>query len=1851
MTRAAIEQILDESLTFEDPQIKTYTYVLDNNQMVGNPYNFISPTTQYGIYPIDIDNFLYIDSIVFFSTGFEETTADEIKLEENGNDIYLHDIQIYALGELTSVSGDYRMEIQMPQGTTLRTINESELLNVNCKTKYKNADITEKSIYYWFKKDNKVKIGSDGYLAYGGAGWRYLESKGAQWKMTTNGAENKAYENTYKVLCIYKNSVNLLQQFTIYNESCKRDIEIISDLGTKFSFDRGNPVLTCRINQKESGFDDTHKDNLFRFVWSKVEPQVAAVIYDETYAEVEAKYKDLKLSVLERQSYKRQMAQLESVKFWDGSEFTYAAKTNCNKLQYAVSGISSTATFTCDVYLKDNELDFDDKEYNIGSASITLSNENTAIPSEYNIVLENGSQVFQYSEMGVTPASANRNENPIEVRPLIPHFYDPTGLEVNSSTYTVKWKVPLENTMIYLKDIQKELQVDPATGKADLYYNTQFPLAIFDNYDYSALNNQVKCIVEYHNQTYYQNSDLFFTKVGENGTNGTDIVAVISPTDTNPTSPVKQGDEPLTAIVDVIEEATGDGVSYKYENNRWNTGQVSGESVVQLHLYQRNEDVSSLMDSEPIEWTVAGSKSSCLSCEQDGEDKSKAIVRFAPVTATKTKTTPNRNQIIKGIGRITKVEESKTKTDSEGREKEAAQHTSSVERTKQYYYAFLPIPSIEYHYAIEDTQRIPGLKISINKTKTMKSVLYDASGQNPQYDKNQGVCVKFTLNDSFSGSNNLVGKYIVIETIGGMNDTENGTSLLSLSKEKNSKRKTTFSDKENITITSDDVENGSYELFRYIHPADDFSGAYTNNMVHISVFRNENQKAKSEVEIFIPIHCSLNTHGLASLNAWDGTSVDVNEEGGYILAPQIGAGEKTWEKKGEVYSSETISSIDPADNYTNVFSGILMGVRNTYNGMTDGLSTSGDSTTKDIGLFGYSKGRQSIFLNAMDGSATFGLPENRSTKDNKYTEGQIKLVPGGISNIANWKIGSRILYNVVRGNSLYDNGEEPDVDESPYSNIDKYQITDTATNKYTTSIPAWMSGILLSANPSYISIKGAELIRTSKNLIDFDSANAVVKPGDSFELQLDPNQQSLFSIYTHSASPENYNYQVYEGSKKNEFEIRDKNEQEGKDKNIYTKIVYNELGNSNEKLSYVFYKASPRIDGENEAYLIASLDIVKNEYKWTIRKVQKDKIDDKVGNSQQLSDLSFTEKELALMLEWNRYQRVGIDDKGRFFTNALKDGQAATYLGPLPGFGKTNDDNAYYGAQFEIGSEARNTDSLIKFFVDRDKLSTNVNDCDLYVSGSSQLDNEYNRSIKMYFKDFELNASQSKNKTKNTEYQIAINNDRTYLGHKHYRDNVYAPADSSWIELNNSKTVQILGIDGKPLRDENNKIITKNVVSTIFSGAAPLEIGSHDNDTSLKSQTFHQRVIAPGANESTSKYLDEHVGNNISYETKIKGNKLIVLDGNENKYISGNYSFVKTISNKKDKIININNNQIVIGDNIDSSSNSKEFIRYGRGDSVVSHFITKTEEGGQEFAKIQLDSTGNNASEILSSGGLYFHTAHAKLGNGNTDGVCFKLDEGNFRVVNQAPNAKNASVVNEMYLENPSNDGNTQYSFTLATTNGTMNMKRDLWTRSDGSKVSGLALGQSTYLGAPAGYFDKYFFETGDKDGGQLVSVWAERDIYTRNGWMYSNNFYFNDYSWDSNFDNWSGHDHHLLTYIIYALNHKINNNTDTINWHWESGDSNSNNVLRNDVNTAQMTADNANTNANNRVDWNSYNNKMASVDSNIEDIWTSLKGNAFIGAINQAGALLAGVRSAEDWNSARSAIADAGTFLNNLKL
>jgi hypothetical protein len=301
-------------------------------------------------------------------------------------------------------------------------------------------------------------------------------------------------------------------------------------------------------------------------------------------------------------------------------------------------------------------------------------------------------------------------------------------------------------------------------------------------------------------------------------------------------------------------------------------------------------------------------------------------------------------------------------------------------------------------------------------------------------------------------------------------------------------------------------------------------------LVHGVVYSSANDYTfdlTPEADIYVPINMMLNTYGLASLNAWDGQHIEVNEDGNYILAPQIGAGSK---------------------NSKNQFTGIVMGTAEVYDNV--------DNATKPsvfTGLLGYSEGKQSIGLDAETGKAVFGLPEDQASSNNAYTEGRIELVPGGTSKIGMWNIGSRAIYNMntvknIKTKKVYDDdgelketlyyvyvdgewvdistlsaNEYPTIANEEFSEVEPLSPAYTgyvSSSKYnvenaTISIPPEAQGMILSANPAYLSVKSMPLYDDNSD-IDFQGANTTLKQGDALEVELDPVKSSVFSIYRHT---------------------------------------------------------------------------------------------------------------------------------------------------------------------------------------------------------------------------------------------------------------------------------------------------------------------------------------------------------------------------------------------------------------------------------------------------------------------------------------------------------------------------------------------------------------------------------------------------------------------------------------------------------------------------------------------------------------------------------------------------------------
>lgn len=122
-----------------------------------------------------------------------------------------------------------------------------------------------------------------------------------------------------------------------------------------------------------------------------------------------------------------------------------------------------------------------------------------------------------------------------------------------------------------------------------------------------------------------------------------------------------------------------------------------------------------------------------------------------------------------------------------------------------------------------------------------------------------------------------------------------------------------------------------------VKPIDSFNGECVSVGLECKVSQNNQEVGK----IHIPIHMLLNKYFNAAINGWDGNKVSIDAKGsGAVLAPQVGAGQKESD--------------------------------NSFTGMFMGSTREPNQKETDVGLFGYSSGERTIFLNSKNGSAIFG---------------------------------------------------------------------------------------------------------------------------------------------------------------------------------------------------------------------------------------------------------------------------------------------------------------------------------------------------------------------------------------------------------------------------------------------------------------------------------------------------------------------------------------------------------------------------------------------------------------------------------------------------------------------------------------------------------------------------------------------------------------------------------------------------------------------------------------------------------------------------------------------------------------
>lgn len=1096
-----------------------YTLESSSPAFTGQPFNYPSFTEQYAIFDFDAKNFNAVESAVVYCKGFPLKEG-----ESEAENIFVRNIQIYGLSRITAVQGDYSLRLN-PATLVFSKSDGKEDREVSTRADFRKKSLSLSSDirmkFVWGAEDKTITSVSEGYNGYLGSGWKEIKSIGNTAYFSTKENDNLAYENRYKCSAIYSGDddtkVILVQEFIVYNMNAKRDIEITSNLGNEFAFDNGTPTLTCSVKDDKGNSFLTDTDYEYIFVWSiTTEDGSSRQIYSEQ--EAQKKVNDIKTSLSQGGSpvkyadyaqAKNDMALASGVK--------YGTDENGNEARYIltlpISSVASSATVYCTVYRKPKG---DGESHNIGTASITLKNSKSVEVARYHIVIENGTQSFQYSEIGISPCDEEYNglDNQ-EILPLTCHFFDPQGLEVPASEYVIQWSVPTSDSF-FDPDGLKLSYKNPADDTGEQVSNSQvLSFKIQKRWRYAYTNRQITAIVTYQGEEFRKDTEFLFAKIGDNGTNGTDYVVKIVPKDDKfyplPIKKDKQYYEKGYLPAFYLYAGTP---STEEKANIFTADKALWTPPLTAELYQRGVKSE---DNKGFEWSIAKSgmryKVGPLQISPDSNGSS--------CTLSKTESKPESPLPKEGTyykGQIIKVS---TKVN--------VQTENNEDKSWDTIYGFYPVPIIKSH----------GCVVSLNKTYTMQQVLYNSDGKFPQYDTDQGFKIDgiFTCNEDGSEIKQItegVKNYTVTASCyGGISEDSATSNLASCA----------------VLEGQDDT---APLLRRYlVTPHETYSGQYQNNGIYLKVKDGETLVC----EVWIPVYMSLNRYSLASLNKWDGNSIEIKDDEGkrsYILAPQIGAGIK---------------------NDDNSFTGVVMGSR--FESVEDAEGKVKEQN--DVGLFGYHEGRQSIFLDSKTGNAVFGLPEEQADEGNGNYEGRIVLTPGGKSTIANLTLASNTIYGASRLKSPLDweKGGEAGAEDKlgQYVNywpkekdehgnevwitkvtkkkelgrgysftvdhrdnyLDNFEYDRKLNDPYIhypvvgarLGIPPEDQGILLSSTPPYFSAKGHPLNEYNSD-INWKSGMRSLAKNDSLEVEIDPNKTSIFSIYRHHKKIDSEGNATYE---------------------------------------------------------------------------------------------------------------------------------------------------------------------------------------------------------------------------------------------------------------------------------------------------------------------------------------------------------------------------------------------------------------------------------------------------------------------------------------------------------------------------------------------------------------------------------------------------------------------------------------------------------------------------------------------------------------------------------------------------
>lgn len=709
-------------------------YVLDINNISGNPYRLTEWSNQSMFIQIDSEELYDIDRQPQLTAFVENFTQKENK----PNDIFIKDISFSVYDVLTQENQTgYYLHLAASEGNYFFSDANIEIKKLKPTLKINGRNInlnnslsTTADTYkcYWFKEDASIKANSEFYSAIGGAGWKCLNERK---NVVANEDGSKSFD---LVTNQYTYSVDRKNVLTSARYKCVIVVVKKNSDGTTLSTPVSSIIKLENLKTEVSmSVESKTGSNSYIKNIGKVN-LISNIISNNNYFNIYPNY----IITYEWNRYDKNGIYVDN-DFYT-IEFNSDKKENnqhkiTQEISFETNIIENVNTFMCSAYINyiENGLS---KKVLLGTESILINTNGTA---SYTLMIQNGDVLYKYDTDGDSPMEEDY-DGPLDsrvdmIKPLTYSIYKADGSELTESEYAyckAEWKVPKNSLLIpENKNIFDEyFYIENKIGRQEYVYK------LASTYSYKKTDNTITLKVTFGSIELTADAPIKIVKEGDNGTNNSNYSAVI----THYGSAYGERSDDIYQKFQAIY--TADKSTWYYHNLKYrinNQAELKSMLLNSLNMAQplevvvyRSGQIVSIEDYQ-VEWSMFDSDQTqpCMTIKEAKENKCQIIPNLR---WDKEEDTPVN--IVQAKITITKTKENNTQSPTE-------------------LYAYYPIEIIrvdKYDYlkrTIKDNNTTKEFFTIPTCINGFSSVLYASDGTNPQYNSSEPfTCVDAVFNEA-----------------------------------------------------------------------------------------------------------------------------------------------------------------------------------------------------------------------------------------------------------------------------------------------------------------------------------------------------------------------------------------------------------------------------------------------------------------------------------------------------------------------------------------------------------------------------------------------------------------------------------------------------------------------------------------------------------------------------------------------------------------------------------------------------------------------------------------------------------------------------------------------------------------------------------------------------------------------------------------------------------------------------------------------------------------------------------------------------------------------------------------------